>query len=75
VIQNDPSILQKLAVWRSRAMEGTLTEDEMREAILVLRQGRLSASVSASEKAKSASKSRKGPAKSADELLSELDNL
>lgn len=43
----------RIAVWRAKATDGTLTQEEMREAIQVMRQGRMSAATSsASRKAK-----------------------
>lgn len=65
MIINDPEVLNKLAEWRARATAGTLTLDEMREAIRMMRGNRLSA-------ASAAGKSAKKPLRSADEMLSEL---
>jgi len=64
-------VTNKLAVWRQKAAAGTITQAEMREAILLLRESRRSA---AAEPAKR-STARKGPAKSADDLLNELGGL
>jgi len=50
-----PEIALKIAQWRIRAVEGTLTLDEMKEAVVYLRQGRVAAaSASASAKRKRA---------------------
>lgn len=38
-------LLAKIAVWREKARQGTLTADEQREAIAALRQDRKSAAV------------------------------
>lgn len=65
-------INQQVAVWRQKAAEGTLTLDEMKEAIKLLRAGRESAA-SASDAARR--KKARVEVKSADELLSELDGL
>lgn len=65
-----PELSSKIAVWRAKAADGTLSLDEMREAIRLMRQGRMTA-VNASQKAKKTS----GPAKSADDLLSEISAL
>lgn len=64
-----PEVQNKISQWRQKAIAGTLSLEEMREAIIALRMGRRSAVVEA------ASKSRKGPSKSAEDLLSELDKL
>jgi len=75
-IQN-PELLNQIAEWRRKSTDGTITLDEMREAIKVLRGNRIGAIASAtSAKAKtSKSKASAIPAKSADSLLSELDGL
>lgn len=56
----------KMATWRQKCTDGTITLPEMREAILAMRQDRLAAGQAAS------SGSRKQPTRSADDLLSEL---
>ena len=67
-----PEVIQKIAVWRQKAAAGTLTEDEMREAIKQLRAGREAASAaSAVAKRKTATK----VIPKADDLLDELEGL
>ena len=63
----DANVTNQLAIWRQKAAAGTITQAEMREAILLLRQSRRSA---AEDTKKSTTK--KGPSKSADDLLAEL---
>lgn len=58
----------KLAHWRSRATEGTLTLEEMKEAIALLRQGRAEAAV---QRAKAKAKKPK----SSTSMLEELEKL
>ncbi len=62
----------KIASWRLRAAEGTLTLDEMKEAILHLRAGRVQAA-----NASAASKRKKAivAIPSAGDMLSELEGL
>lgn len=64
-----PEMNSKIGLWRQKALEGTLTTDELKEAVEALRGDRRSASV-ASEA------SRRGKAKavvpSAEDLLAEL---
>jgi len=64
-----PEINQKVAEWRQKQADGTLTPEEMKEAIQLLRGGRMSAAI-----ASATSKSKKAPmvVPSADDLLSEL---
>lgn len=69
-----PELQQKMSIWRQRASEGVITPDEMREAILALREDR-KAAIEASSAKKSSSSRSKAPAKSADDLLGELDAL
>lgn len=67
-----PELLSKLAAWRAKAQDGTLTLEEMREAVKIMRQNR-HAALDASTK--STSKKPKGPTKSAAELLKDLENF
>lgn len=62
----------KINAWRQRAAEGTLTLDEMKEAILYLRQDRMQAATSAA-----ATKRKKAiiAIPSAADMLSDLENL
>lgn len=65
-----PEMMVKVAEWRTKAREGTLTQDEMREAIVFLRGERTAAQPSAT--------SRKSPSKApvdSKSLFDELDNL
>lgn len=63
----------KIAAWRLKAAEGTLTLDEMKEAIVHLRAGRLSAAVAASSAKKvSATGAKKTVISNSDDLLDEI---
>lgn len=64
-----PELQSKISIWRQRAINGTLTQDEMKEAILALRQDRIGASI-----ASAASKRTKAKAEipDADALLAEM---
>ncbi len=63
-----PELQSKIALWRQKAVAGTLSPDEMKEAILALRQDRIGASI-----ASAASKRTKAKAEipDADDLLAE----
>ncbi len=69
-----PELQAKLASWRLRAAEGTLTLEEMKEAIKFLRQDRVSAGRAA---ATTASKRKKAFAEipAADDMLADLEGL
>lgn len=63
----------KVAEWRAKARAGTMTLEETREAIKVLRAGRsLIAAASGGSKTNAKAKAAKP---NADDLLSELDGL
>ncbi len=67
-----PEISMKVAAWRQKAAEGTLTLDDMKEAIIHLRAGRVNAA-----NASAASKRKKAITEipSAADMLSDLENL
>ena len=67
-----PEIQSKMQIWRRKALDGTLTEAEMTEAIQVLREGRVGA-----QAASDASRRKKAIAAvpNADDLLGELGGL
>lgn len=64
-----PELQSKIALWRQKAVQGTLTQEEMKEAILALRADRVGAAV-----ASAASKRSKAKAEipDADDLLAEM---
>ena len=57
--------------WRQRAAEGTMTEAEMLEAVVALRQGRIGAQIASSTSAKNKAKASTPPP-SANDLMDEL---
>ncbi len=70
-----PEMQAKIQLWRQKAREGTLTQEEMREAIAALRQDRVrAASASATSRGKRVTTRAKANINS-DDLLGELDNL
>lgn len=67
-----PETISKIQMWRHKVMQQTITEEDMVEAIKVLRQDRQSAAV-ASETAK---RSRaKAAVPDADDLVNELGGM
>lgn len=77
-----PEMQAQVAVWRQKAAEGKLSVEEMREAIKVLREGRVQAmaAANASKRKAIATGEIKAPrakkvARSADDLLGELGQL
>ena len=62
----------KIATWRLRVADGTITQDEMKEAIIHLRAGRLAAAQSA---AASKRKASIAAIPAAADLLDELDGV
>jgi hypothetical protein len=67
-----PELAAKISLWRMKALENTLTEAEMAQAVLELRAGRVGASV-ASETSRKKKAIVEIP--SADALLDELGGL
>lgn len=61
----------KVQLWRQKSREGTLTPEELREAIIFLRQDRVTAAATSE---KSRAKKAK-PAANSDDLLNELEGL
>jgi len=67
----DPQLLQKMQEYRRKAADGTISLEEMREAIVLMRQGRVAAVATAASSKSRAAK----PTVSAEALLSELEGL
>ncbi len=64
-----PELQAKIELWRAKGLEGTLTPEDMKEAITALRESRISACfASAGARAKVA----KNPIPSAEELLEKI---
>ena len=61
----------KIADWRLRAADNTLTLDEMKEAVRYLRAGR----VSAANASLASRKKKSSEAPSADSMLNDLENM
>ncbi len=66
-----PEIQAKIAEWRDKAQRGVLSVDEMREAIRLLREDRVTAAQTASRAKKAAT----AAIPSADDLLAELGGI
>lgn len=64
-----PEIASKVAVWRAKAANNTLTLEEMREAIAIMRQGRLGAAAASSAARRSRAKAE---IPDAEDLLAEM---
>lgn len=77
MIINDPALLTKLTEWRHKGANGTLTLDDMREAVKVLRANRLAAGAAAAKsKSGGGSKAKKSSTPvDAGSLLDQLNGL
>lgn len=64
----NPDLQNQIAIWRRKAADGSLTEDEMRQAVIALRAGRVGAATAA---ARSKAKA-KAAIPTAESLLKEL---
>lgn len=69
-----PELQAKIAAWRIKAVEGTLTKGEMAEAITALRTERVQAATAPTGERKRSSAAKKAPVNS-DDLLSQLEGL
>ena len=65
----------KISSWRLRAAANELTIEEMREAVIYLRAGRLAAAQAAATTKISASRAKRSVAPAQEDLLSELGGL
>jgi predicted HTH domain antitoxin len=63
----DLPLAAQVDLWRQKVLAGTITNEELRAAIEALRAGRMSVN--------NASRMKKGPAKSGEDMLAELDGL
>lgn len=72
MLNNDSDFHLKLAEYRRKSADGTITLDEMREAVRLMRQGRVAAA-EANAKAKKAASGK--PTVNAADLLSQLEGL
>lgn len=69
-----PELQAKLAAWRIKAVDGTLTKEEMAEAITALRGERTQAATSPTGERKRSTAAKKAPVNS-DDLLAQLEGL
>lgn len=70
-----PDLSAKVQLWRQKAREGTLTQDEMREAISTLRAERTGAAAVSEKSREKKATARAKASISSDDLLSQLDDL
>jgi hypothetical protein len=64
-----PETQSRIAILRQKATEGTITLDEMREAVVLLRAGRMGAAISSEQARKTRAKKE---VRTADQMLGEL---
>ena len=69
----DPILQEKINVWRRKCVDQTISEDELKDAIIAMRQARRTAG-EANAKSKSGGRAKK-PVKDADTMLDELEKL
>jgi len=68
----DAQVINRVNQLRMKESAGTLTQDELKEAIKLIRAGRVAAQAASTA---SKSKTAKKPLKTGDQLLDELDSL
>ncbi len=67
-----PDLQMKVSVWRQRLLAGTITKEEMIEAVVILREGRRSAAQASATSAKSRATKASTPAVNGNDLLDEM---
>ena len=65
----------QVQLWRQKAREGTLTQDDMKEALIALRESRQAAGAISATSRATKGEVRAKKAINSDNLLNELDNL
>lgn len=69
-------IVHKVAIWRQKCQDNTITLAEMREALVAMRQERFnSQELAKAAKSKSSGGRSKAPAKSGEDLLKDFEGL
>jgi hypothetical protein len=67
-----PELQAKIASWRAKAVDGTITKEEMQEAILLMRQDRRGAAIASEKSAATKVTKAKAVIPSAEDMLKEL---
>jgi len=62
----------QISIWQQKVIAGTITKEELRDALAVLRAGRKGAQEASIRKRQAGTKT---PSKDVDTMLDELDNL
>lgn len=74
-IINDPELLNKLSEWRRKSADGTITLDEMREAVKAMRANRMSSAEAAAKSKSTGGKKKSSTPVDAGSLLDQLNGL
>jgi hypothetical protein len=69
-----PELQSKLAQWRQKSIDGTITLEELKEAVRIMRSDRHAALDAQMKSASGAKRTAKAPVDTA-KLLSDLENL
>lgn len=64
-------LIAKIAIWRAKAADNTITLEEMKEAVIAMRAGRMEAAAANASSSKKSSKP-KAKVEDADDMLNEL---
>lgn len=67
-----PELQAKIASWRAKAVDGTITKEEMQEAILLMREGRRGAAIASEKSAATRVTKAKAVVPTAEDMLKEL---
>lgn len=69
-----PELQSKLALWRQKSIDGTITLEELKEAVRIMRSDRHAALDAQMKSASGAKRTAKAPVDTA-KLLNDLENL
>lgn len=70
-----PDVQARIVILRQKAIDGTLTQEEMREGIILMRGDRKAAAASVASSGAKRTAKAKAEIKSADEMLDELGKI
>lgn len=70
-----PEMQAQIQIWRQKSRDGTITQDELREALKALREDRVRAATTSEASRGRKAATRAKAAVNSDDLLSELEGL
>lgn len=72
---NSPELLNQISIWRAKSADGTISLEELREAVKTLRENRMNSAEAAAKSKAGGSKKTKAAPVDAGNLLDQLNGL